>query len=133
MMKKLIAAMTAAALLFTPVTNLIPDQGVKTVEAKGFKKSGGFGNRSSILDKKPQVNKYNNSKNSAVSKAKNRSLMKGLIAGGLAGLLFGSLLANMGIFGSIIGFLINVIGIFILLYAIRKIYQLVKRRRVYHQ
>lgn len=127
MMKKLIAAITASALLFTPVANVIPDHGIKTVEAKGFKKSGGFGSRSSILDKKPQ-SKYNNSTKSSVSKQKNRSLMKGLIAGGLAGLLFGSLLGQLGIFGSILGFLINLIGIFILIYAVRKIFKLIRRR-----
>jgi uncharacterized membrane protein len=48
---------------------------------------------------------------------------------GLAGLLFGSLFANMGMLGSILGFMINVIAIIILINVIRKIYSLYKKKK----
>ena len=57
--------------------------------------------------------------------------MRGLIAGGLAGLLFGSLLAQWGIFGSLLGFLINVGAILIIVWFVVKLFKRMNRANGY--
>jgi len=45
-----------------------------------------------------------------------------MLLGGVAGLLFGSLLANMGMMGSVLGLLINVLVIVLIIGLIKKIF-----------
>ena len=50
------------------------------------------------------------------------SFAKSMLLGGVAGLLFGSLLANMGMMGSVLGLLINVLVIVLIIGLIKKIF-----------
>ncbi|WP_026692301.1 hypothetical protein [Peribacillus kribbensis] len=126
-MKKLLAAIIASAILFTPVGSSV-FQDHQTVEAKGYKSgkrsfqmNGNTTNRSSY---------FQNKKQSPVTSAKpagKRSffkggLMKTLMIGGLAGFLFGSLFAHMGMMGSLLGLLVNILAIYIVFSLIRTIF-----------
>ena len=55
--------------------------------------------------------------------------MRGLMIGGLAGMLFGGLFANMGFMGNILGLFINLIAIFVVIALIRKIYTMFKNNK----
>jgi len=57
------------------------------------------------------------------------SFMKGMMIGGLAGLMFGGLFAGMGAFGNILGFLINVLAIYVVIVLIRYAFQYFKNKR----
>lgn len=152
-LKKLIAAIFSAVLIFTPVGNVIFNDDTITVEAKKYrsgKKSFSTDNNQSNnitnFQKKDNTNdsttnfqKKDNTTNSTVNKSAAKKsktggffsggLMKGLMLGGLAGLLFGSLFANMGILGSILGLLVNILGIIILIAVIRKVFSMIKQKR----
>jgi predicted lipid-binding transport protein (Tim44 family) len=56
------------------------------------------------------------------------SFMKGMMIGGLAGMLFGGMFGS-GVFGNMMGLLINVIALFVLFAVFRGIYDAIKRRR----
>ena len=49
--------------------------------------------------------------------------------GGLAGMLFGGLFANMGFMGNILGLFINLIAVFVVIGLIRKIYTMFKNNK----
>ncbi len=51
--------------------------------------------------------------------------------GGLAGLMFGGMFGT-GMFGNMMGFLINALALFVLFMVIRGIYNAIKRRRQPH-
>ena len=55
--------------------------------------------------------------------------MRGLMIGGLAGMLFGGLFANMGFMGNILGLFVNLIAIFVVIALIRKIYTMFKNNK----
>ncbi|USG65554.1 hypothetical protein NDK47_26215 [Brevibacillus ruminantium] len=136
-MKKLWMLLIAFALLLTPV-----GFGVDHADAKGYK-SG----KKSVAPTKTTPNKADSNVNATTNNntnnttnattAKNTStaapskggFMKGLLVGGLAGLLFGSLFSDLGMLGSIMGFLINALAIVALFVLIRKVYQLFKNQR----
>lgn len=123
-MKKIISAIITATLLFSPVGNVVFQDHTTTVEAKGYKsgkRSFNNNNTNTNTNSFFQNKKTTTNKSTASTYKKPSSgLMKGLMLGGLAGLLFGSLFANMGFLGSILGLMINVIGIMILISLIRK-------------
>ncbi|MEK3937157.1 hypothetical protein MKY41_17770 [Sporosarcina sp. FSL W7-1349] len=135
-MKKLIAALLAVTLILSPAGNFIFQDHI-TAEAKSYKS----GKKSFNAPSKPAPSKAEKKKeDSAVpNKATNTptgkggffsgGLMKGLFIGGLAGLLFGSLFANMGMLGSILGFAINMLAIFFLIFLIRKVFALLKEKK----
>jgi predicted lipid-binding transport protein (Tim44 family) len=56
------------------------------------------------------------------------SFMKGMMIGGLAGLLFGGMFGS-GFFGNMMGFLVNVLALFVLFMVFRAVYDAFKRRR----
>lgn len=60
------------------------------------------------------------------------SLMKGMMIGGLAGMLFGGMFGGMGAFGNMLGFLVNVLALFVLFIIIRAAYTAFKNRRQPH-
>lgn len=137
-MKKLLASLLAFTILFSPVGNMIfNDEPV--AEAKRYKS----GKKSFNVDKQKtptqsniqkEKDKDKNSNTTATPNNKKSSggeFMKGMIAGGLAGLLFGSLFANMGMLGSVLGFLINAAAIVFLIVIIKKVFTLFteKKRR----
>ncbi|AOV08176.1 hypothetical protein [Sporosarcina ureilytica] len=135
-MKKLFAAFLAITLLFSPIGNFIFNDS-PVAEAKRYKS----GKKNFNIDKQKQQpnqsniqkQKENDNKNNTVQNNKKPStgggLMKGLLVGGLAGLLFGSLFANMGMLGSVLGFLINAFAIIILVVLIKKVFNLLSARK----
>jgi predicted lipid-binding transport protein (Tim44 family) len=60
-------------------------------------------------------------------------LMKGLLIGGLAGLLFGSLFGNMGFLGDILGLFVNLMAIFLVVMLIRRIFTYFRNRNKYNE
>lgn len=137
MLKKIIASLMVLSLCLAPVTTVL-DHNPHVVSAKSYKSgkksyNSGTSNSSSVFKKDTnQVNKQtttNFAKKSTVTKSSKGGFMKGLIAGGLAGLLFGSLLGNLGVLGSILGLLVNVMAIMALVMIIRKLFTALKRKR----
>ena len=55
--------------------------------------------------------------------------LKGLALGGLAGLLFGSMFGNMGAFGEILGFMVNLLVIFGVIMVIRALWTYVRNSK----
>ncbi|PLT29757.1 hypothetical protein [Peribacillus deserti] len=130
-MKKIIAAVISAALMFSPAANVVFHDQAHTVEAKGYKS----GKRSFNTNQNTQTNNtsfFQNKKQNSVSNSKPATtqkggfakggFMKGLMVGGLAGLLFGSIFANMGMMGSLLGLMINVLAIYFVISLIRTFY-----------
>ncbi|GGL65524.1 hypothetical protein [Sporolactobacillus putidus] len=124
MMKKMMAAFLALALIFTPAGNFVFHLADNPVSAKGYHsgiksfnttKSGGtrslFQNRQQGTRQNPVA--------SATRSFTSGGFMRGLIFGGLSGLLFGSLLSHFGGFGMIAGFLFNVLVIIAIIALVR--------------
>jgi hypothetical protein len=134
-MKKLFAALLTALLIFSPVGSTVFQDSVTTVEAKGYK-SGKKSFNSNTNTNNNNNTLFQNKKDTTTKSTttptkafKPGGFMKGLMIGGLAGLLFGSLFANMGMLGSILGLMINVLAIFVLISVIRKIFIYFKNKR----
>ena len=136
-MKKLMTAVLAAAIAFTPVGGVVFHEEASVVSAKSYKsgkKSFNLNNNNS-----PSTNQQKDTQTSIFSKKttkdstktaakpKTGGIMKGLLFGGLAGLMLGGLLANLGGLGAIIGLLINVLAV--LISVIRKIFTHFKKKR----
>lgn len=134
-MKKLIMLLIAVAFVFAPV-GLNYDHA--DAAKKGYK-SGTKTYDSNVTPKQNQTNQNVNattnkspdspSKSTSVGKSTSKGLMKGLLYGGLAGLLFGALLGNLGILGSILGFMINMLAILFLFSLARKGYRYYKEQK----
>jgi predicted lipid-binding transport protein (Tim44 family) len=135
-MKKLSALIMALAFLFSLNIGLIG--GID--EASAAKRGGGFGGgiKSSTPSnsgtfnpvKKPDTSTSNstNKMNSSTTKKSSSGFMKGLLFGGLAGLLLGGLFGD-GIFGAILGLLINVLAIGVIIFLAVKIFRIIKKKR----
>lgn len=145
-MKKIIAAIFAAVLIFSPLGNFIFTDDVTTVEAKRYKSGkksfnidNNRSNNTTNFQKKEDTNQSTVNKSTVnQNQGKTKSggffgggggFLKGLMFGGLAGLLFGSLFANMGMLGSILGLLVNILAIVVLIAVIRKIYLFFKEKK----
>ena len=135
-MKKFAAFFLAATLILSPIGNIIFQDEI-TAEARGYKS----GTRASVhltvcnrtKQKRNKIPIKVTDKATAGKTAKKPGgmgggLMKGLLVGGLAGLLFGSLFANMGMLGSIMGLIINVLAIVFIIYMVRKIFAIFKKK-----
>ncbi|WNQ09197.1 hypothetical protein MJA45_16260 [Paenibacillus aurantius] len=62
------------------------------------------------------------------------SFLKGLALGGLAGLMFGGLFGNMGFLGNILGFMLNMFALVALFVLIKSVISyFVNRRKVNHK
>ena len=136
MFKKLFSAMLVLTILFTPIGGFILGDQLTTVSAKGYKSgkksfNSNTNNNSPSLFKKDDTQQKSSTttKNSTSAKPKMGGIMKGLFLGGLAGLLLGGLLSNLGILGSIIGLFINVLAIIAVIFIIRKLFTLFKKKR----
>jgi hypothetical protein len=138
-MKKLMTAVIAATVAFTPVGGAVFHDEATVVSAKSYKSGkrsfnlNNSGTSTSTPKKDTQMNFFNNkssttSKSTAAKRSKG-GMMKGFLFGGLAGLLLGSLLGNLGILGGIIGLLINIMAIALLISIIRKIFAHFKKKR----
>ncbi|WP_369899487.1 hypothetical protein [Bacillus manliponensis] len=140
MMKKIVTVLTAFMLIFTAGSFI----GVNHVDAKGYKsgkksytppsgqtdksKFGGTKSDSNVNVKKTSPDSKTKATNTAPKKSKS-GLMKGLLLGGLGGLLLGSLFANMGVLGSILAFMVNMlVMVGIIMIAIR-IFKYFKNKR----
>ena len=143
-MKKIFAALIALTVVMSPIGDLILVDQTTTAEARGYKSGKKSFNTNQNQFNKPKVDKKkednasftkSNKKPNAATNAGKKGgffsggLMRGLFIGGLAGLLFGSLFANMGMLGSILGFAINALAIVFLVVLIRKVFDLLKRRK----
>lgn len=124
MMKKMMAAFLALALIFTPAGNFVFHLADNQASAKGYhsgiksfnsSKSGGT---NSLFQNRTQGTKQNPAA-TATRNFTSGGFMRGMIFGGLSGLLFGSLLSNFGGFGMIAGFLLNVLVIIAIIALIR--------------
>ncbi|WP_195570819.1 hypothetical protein [Paenibacillus sp. 1001270B_150601_E10] len=120
-MRKLMTAFLAVALLFTSVAVVSPD--VADARRGGFssgtKKFNSTPKKSTTnqTNTKSQDNvKQSNSTGKSTSTATRSGggFMKGMMLGGLAGLMFGGLFGSMGMFGEILGLLVNVFAIVVL-------------------
>jgi len=131
MLKKLMASLLVFSVCLAPVGHIV-DQNTQVASAKSYKSgkksySPPASNSPSLFkkDRDQQVNKQkstsNYSKKSTVTKSKKGGFLKGLFLGGVAGLLFGSLLGNLGMLGSILGFLINMVVLVAIVIVIQKI------------
>jgi predicted lipid-binding transport protein (Tim44 family) len=136
MFKKLFSAMLVLTILFTPIGGFMLGDQLTTVSAKGYKSgkksfNSNTNNNSPSLFKKDDTQQKSSTttKNSTTAKPKMGGIMKGLFLGGLAGLLLGGLLSNLGVLGSIIGLFINVLAIIAVIFIIRKIFTLFKKKR----
>lgn len=95
-----------------------------TVDAK----RGGYRSSPSTF-KKPATNQDSNVSNSNSSTTKSNgaantqnrglfsggSFLKGMMIGGLAGMLFGGMFGGMGMLGDILGFVINLLALFLII------------------
>ncbi len=138
-MKKVFAALLALSLLLSPLGSFVFQDNLTTVEAKGYKsgKKGfnnniGNTNKSNFQQQKKDDNNVTN-KSTTTTTPKgglmSGGLMKGLMLGGLAGFLFGGLLGGMGMLGSFLGLMINVIAIYVLIVIIRKVFVMIRDRK----
>lgn len=139
-MKKVLAALVALTLILSPLGNFVFQDQTTTVEAKGYKSGKrGFNNNIGNTNKsnlqQQQKKEDNNVTNKSTTPTNPKGgfmsggLMKGLMLGGLAGFLFGGLLGGMGMLGSFLGLMINVLAIYVLISIIRKIYVMMKDRK----
>lgn len=132
------AALLSATLIFSAVGTTVLISDPVSVEAKGYKSGKkGFNFNNNQQNQKSNIQKKDND-STAVNKSNTTTnnkgftsggLMRGLFVGGLAGLLFGSLFANMGMLGSILGFMINILGILVLFWLIKKVFISLTKRR----
>lgn len=136
MFKKLFSAILVLSLLSTPVGGFLTGEQMTTVHAKGYKSgkksfnSNSNTNSPSLFKKDDTQQKSSTTtKNNSTTKPSTGGIMKGLLLGGLAGLLLGGLLSNLGILGSLVGLLINVLAIFAVIFIIRKIFTYFRNKR----
>ncbi|WP_332645563.1 hypothetical protein [Lysinibacillus sp. 54212] len=146
-MKKLVAVLFAFTLVFSSVGSTLFFAGDTQVEAKSYKSGKkGYSNNKNDSNSNIQNKENENKNNTATNNSTNNSnktdatksskggftaggLMKGLFIGGLAGLLFGSLFSDLGVLGSILGFLVNAGAILLIVFLCIKIYQAVTRKK----
>ena len=143
-MKKVFAMFIALTVMFSSVGTTILFLDEPTVEAKSYKsgKKGFNSNKNSnIQNNNTTTNNKNDAttnNNSTATKKANEpqkggffsgGLMKGVMIGGLAGLLFGSLFADMGMLGSILGFMINAFAIAAVVILCIKLVQFFTRKK----
>ena len=138
-MKKILSVLLTAALVFSPVGNVVFHNDTTTVEAKSYKSGKKSFNRNNNTTNNNnssnfQQNKKSNTTNNATTTTKRGffsggGFMRGLMIGGLAGMLFGGLFANMGFMGDLLGLFINLIAIFVVIALIRKIFSFFKNNK----
>lgn len=136
-MKKILAALLSAALIFSPVGNIVFQDHTPTVEAKGYKSgkksfkmdNNNTNTNTSFFQKKKENTETTSKSANPKGGFTSGKLMKGLMVGGLAGLLFGSLFANMGMLGSILGLMVNLLAIYFLFSIIRTLFSYYKNKK----
>ena len=134
-LKKLMVALLTITLIFSPIGNFVFND-APIAEAKRYKSGKKSFNTNkqntptqSNIQKDKEAKKPDAQKNTKSPSANKGGLMRGLLVGGVAGLLFGSLFANMGMLGSILGFMINAAAIIFLVVIIRKVFGLLRARK----
>ena len=137
-MKKIFSALIALTIVMSPIGSLVLNDHAATVEAKGYKSGKKSFSPNQNNFSKPKADKKQEENSSFTKSTKNPStkggffsggLMRGLFVGGIAGLLFGSLFANMGMLGSVLGFLINMLAIIFVISIVRRIFSLLKAKK----
>ncbi len=139
-MKKILSALVALTLIYSPLGSFVFQDQPTSVEAKGYKSgkrgfNSNIGNKNKSNFQQQQKKQDNNVTNKSTTPTTPKGgflsggLMKGLMLGGLAGFLFGGLLGGMGMLGSFLGLMINVLAIYVLISIIRKIFVMIKDRK----
>ncbi|WP_010677990.1 hypothetical protein [Bacillus timonensis] len=139
-MKKILSAFVALTLILSPLGNFVFQDNSTTVEAKGYKsgKRGfnnniGNTNKSNFQQQKKKEDTNVTNKSTTPTNPRggfmSGGLMRGLMLGGLAGFLFGGLLGGMGMLGSFLGLMINVLAIYVLIVIIRKIFVMFRDKK----
>lgn len=135
-MKKMLMVFVAFTLFFTLFSGFANDADAR--RGGGFKsspKSYTTTPKKSTDSNSSTMNSTNRSKNTTAGSTANRgffsggSFFKGLMIGGLAGMLFGGMFGNMGMFGDLLGLVINLFAIYILFIAARGIYRMIRQRK----
>ncbi|WP_338753086.1 hypothetical protein [Bacillus sp. FJAT-52991] len=136
MIKKIMASLLVLSLCFVPVAHML-DQNANVASAKKYNSGKKSYNSNSTNSNSPSTFKKENDKKDSMTTAKKSTatksnkggFLKGMMLGGLAGLLFGSLLGNLGVLGSILGFMINTLAIVAIVMIVRKIFTSLKKKR----
>lgn len=140
-MKKFAACLLAFSLVFSSVGTTVFFGGEQIVEARGYKSgkrgfNSNYNNKSKVQQNQKSdthMNQSNTNKSQTATKKQggffSGGLMRGLFIGGLAGLLFGGLFSNLGVFGALLGFLVNAFAILIIVTLCIKIYQFLTRKK----
>ena len=137
-MKKLVAALLTATLIFSSVGSFVFNDHSTTAEAKSYKSGKRSFNtnknntiNNSNFQKKKQQDTETSTNKTTTSKGGFTSggLMRGLFVGGIAGLLFGSMFGSMGALGSLLGFAINAAAIIFIFIIIRKIFNIFDNKK----
>ncbi|MBM4761922.1 hypothetical protein GNT69_06395 [Bacillus sp. B15-48] len=133
-MKKLLAAIVAITIVFSPVGNVV-FQDVQQTEVSAKKYRSGSKNFNPTPSQnqnnvnRQQNNTVDNRTNATTTRNNNSGgLMRGIMYGGIAGLLFGGLLAGMGGLGPILGMMINVLGIVLIFMIISRVISVIKQK-----
>ncbi|MGZ9584122.1 hypothetical protein [Paenibacillus marinisediminis] len=136
-MRKFLSVFLAIALVFSVTAPTSVDAAKRGGYSSGVKKYNSTPNKSSNMNKSSN---HNNSTNSSTKKPNNtttattkkpstgKSFMKGMMVGGLAGMLFGGL-GSMGIIGSIIGLMINMLAIAALVMVVMVLFRKIRNRK----
>lgn len=136
-MKKLMSALLAVTLLFS-TAGIVAFNDPISVEAKGYKSGKKSFNFQPNQQKQNSNFQKKNNDSTTVNKSTTKpttkgtssgGFMRGLFFGGLAGLLFGGLIANMGALGSVFGLAINILGILLVFWLIKKVFVSLTKKR----
>lgn len=127
MVKKVLAALIAVALIFAPAQSFVFQPQDNQVSAKGYRSgvksfNSNKSNTNSLFQNKQQNKSNTQNTTSAARGFTGGGFMRGMIFGGLSGLLFGSLLSQMGGFGMIAGLLINILAVVAIIALIRYLF-----------
>ncbi|MGM7636635.1 hypothetical protein [Bacillus sp. Hm123] len=134
MIKKIMASLLVFSLCFAPLAHVM-DQSTYAVSAKKYKSgkksynSTNSNSTSTVNKDKDKQDSMTTAKKSTATKSNKGGLLKGMMLGGLAGFLLGSLLGDLGILGSILGFMINMLAIVAIVMIARKIFTTLKKKR----
>ncbi len=125
---KILASFMLLTFVFAPIAESTFVNTSHEVSAKSYRSgkksfnsnSGSNKNNSSIFNQKKSTT--SNAKTTKTNSFNKGSFAKSMLLGGVAGLLFGSLLANMGMMGSVLGLLVNVLVIILIIGLIKRIF-----------
>ena len=134
---KILASFMLLTFVFAPIAESTFVNTSHEVSAKSYRSgkksfnsnSGTNSNTPSTFNQNQKKSTTSNAQTTKTNSFNKGSFAKSMMLGGIAGLLFGSLLANMGMMGSVLGLLINVLMIVLIIGLIKKIFTRNKNNR----